>query len=83
MNPPDPSPRDHEVGERRHETCRHGLLTPAYRVDHDGEAQTVIPICGWMPEPPVPPPVHRAWGGNAVDFGRDCAFCKAHREVWR
>lgn len=66
-------------GERRHEACRYGRLTTAWRSEYaNGELgePTVIPLCMWKPQSPHPPAIDRAWGGD-VDFERDCALCGA------
>lgn len=41
------------AGERRHETCEHGMLTPSFRVDLLGnETPGLAPLCLWrIPEP--------------------------------
>lgn len=74
------------TGEERHETCRHGVLTPAFRIDGftadrrglaPVETPTIMPLCTWKVPVDAPPAVARAWGG-AVEFERDCAVCKAH-----
>lgn len=69
-------------GERRHETCRHGSLTPAWTVSMSGrETPTLLPLCGWANEQPdAPPAMRRAWGG-LVEFDRDCAVCQSHEPV--
>lgn len=69
-------------GERKHETCRFGRLTEAWRGDGDPERMvpTVLPLCTWKAPEPRPPAVDRAWGG-LVEFDRDCAVCLAHRGV--
>lgn len=65
------------TGEERHETCRFGSLTPAFRLDDRGQHPTVIPLCGWEVPTAAPPAVRRAWGG-AVEVDRDCANCQAY-----
>lgn len=71
-------------GERRHETCRYGTLTPAWRIEaaNGAETATVMPLCTWGLPDPCPPAVKRGWGG-AVEFARDCAMCAAHTPVDR
>lgn len=70
-----------QLGERQHETCRFGSLTPAWMVGAGGlERPTCIPLCGWRPPENAPPGLARAWGG-AVEYDRDCAVCQAHQPV--
>lgn len=66
------------LGERRHETCRFGMLTQAFIVPVEGgrHTPTVIPLCTWRPEP-CPPALTRQWGG-AVELDQDCAVCSVH-----
>lgn len=64
-------------GERKHESCTFGSLTPAWL---NGDDPTILPLCGWsIPEPAAPAAV-RGWGG-LVDYDRDCAVCMAHKPV--
>lgn len=76
--------RARALGERRHEVCRWGTLTPAYRIYADDpdavEHPDVIPLCTWKLPDPHPPGVRRAWGGD-VDFVRDCAACPCFEEL--
>lgn len=68
-----------ENGELRHEKCRHGTLTTAFKVkvlSAEGGEPTVIPLCLWQPPENAPPAIRRSWGG-AIEFDRDCAVCKA------
>lgn len=67
-------------GERRHETCRYGTLTASWVGDGlSGKWEPgVSPMCCWRVPEPCPPAVKRAWGGNIVEFDRDCAVCPAH-----
>ena len=66
-----------ERGERRHEQCRFGTLTPAWQYDLHRETPTVLPLCTFTPSQDVPPALTRAWGG-AVEYDRDCAVCDAY-----
>lgn len=70
-----------QFGEHRHERCRFGMLTPAFRVDAltGRETPDLMPLCHWKPER-APPAMMRAWGG-AIEFARDCAFCPVFEEV--
>jgi hypothetical protein len=65
-------------GEARHEICRFGTLTEAFRIDATSGRQTptVIPLCLWRLPDDCPPAVKRMWGG-AIEFDRDCAVCRA------
>lgn len=72
----------HERGERRHETCRFGTLTPALNIAFEDLSETpmVVPLCNWKPPSPCPPNLKRDWGG-LVEYARDCAVCECHAEV--
>ena len=75
------------TGEEKHERCRFGMMTPAFRIDgfmpdygwavRPRETPTVMPLCLWKLPADAPPAVSRAWGG-AVEFERDCAVCRAY-----
>jgi hypothetical protein len=66
-----------QYGERKHESCMYGTLTPAWL---NGDADTLLPLCNWQLPDPSPPAVSRAWGG-LVEYDRDCATCIAHKPV--
>jgi len=66
-----------QYGERKHESCMYGTLTPAWL---NGDAATLLPLCSWPLPDPAPPAVSRAWGG-LVEYDRDCATCIAHKPV--
>lgn len=75
-------PMKSPIGESRHERCRYGLLTEAWRGDGaptDWEP-TVLPICAFPLPEPCPPALKRQWGGS-IDVDRDCAVCPAFKEV--
>lgn len=70
------------LGESRHERCRFGLLTEAWRGSGDADdwRPSVAAICTFPVPDPCPPALKRQWGG-AIDFERDCAVCPAFQEV--
>lgn len=68
------------AGERRHETCRYGALAQAWRGEPGDWTPTVMPLCYWKPDGPVPPALARSWGG-AIEYDRDCAVCQCHQEI--
>jgi hypothetical protein len=71
----------HQYGERKHETCRFGTLTKAWRMGMEGgSTPEVAPLCTWQVPDEAPPGLKRGWGG-LVEFGRDCAVCVAHKPV--
>jgi hypothetical protein len=69
-------------GESRHERCRYGLLTQAWRIDPAtmAEEPAVLPICTFPVPEPCPPALKRQWGGS-IDLDRDCAVCPAFQEL--
>jgi hypothetical protein len=72
-----------QFGERRHEKCRYGRLTEAYVGDVGGGPMKpeAAPLCGYMPDEPLPPILRRSWGGGLVDFATDCALCERYTEL--
>jgi hypothetical protein len=70
------------IGEMRHERCRFGSLTQAWSgSDLQNMKPGVEPLCGYMPEGPLPPPLKRAWGGTIVDPEQDCRICERYTEL--
>lgn len=69
-----------EIGEARHEVCRHGIFSDwSVAVTPHGERPFVMPLCAWKPER-APPAVARHWGGE-IDFARDCAVCPVFQRL--
>lgn len=70
------------LGELRHEQCRYGTLTPAWRYISDrlDWCPVLMPICNLPPPDPAPPWVSRCWSG-AVEYDRDCGVCKVFTPV--
>jgi hypothetical protein len=70
-----------DLGEERHEQCRYGVFAgEAFRIDAATMKETpiVLPLCAWQIPRPCPPGAARVWGGDAVEFDRDCAVCDAY-----
>lgn len=71
-------------GERRHEECRFGRLTSGYEgpsLEPGDMKPVILPICMWQVQKPCPPAVDRAWGGNLIEYDRDCAVCDAFQKL--